>query len=108
MRADDVLEHAENAGLEFLDARSVEHCAADANHARTNLIDSHLGCLGGETDQSERGQQGGKCEPAHQHDFLLVIREKCLSVKEKWAQTFDSPGGVWYRSRAVVGQVPVS
>ena len=42
MRADDVLENADDVRLEFLDVRAVEHGAADAHHAGSDLADAHL------------------------------------------------------------------
>ena len=42
MRADDVLEHADDVRLEFLDVGAVEYRAADAHHAGPDVADAHL------------------------------------------------------------------
>ena len=60
MRADDVLEHAEDVDFEFFDARTFEDRAADADHARAKLIDAHLGRLRRSVHERQRGQE--QCE----------------------------------------------
>ena len=41
VRADDVLEHAENVDLELLDAGALEYRPADRDHAGTDFVDVH-------------------------------------------------------------------
>jgi hypothetical protein len=57
MRADDVLEHAQDVNFEFFDARPFEHRPADADHAGTDFVDAHLRALCRDVNQGERSQE---------------------------------------------------
>ncbi len=98
MRADHVLEHANDVGFEFLDVGAVEDGTADADHARPDLIDAHLG---GRARQQRRHPDHQRCkrdcEPTDWHGCNSVIREKCLLVKEKWAIVLTAIATVCYR-----------
>ncbi len=43
VRPDDVLEDADDVGLEFFDVRAVEYGATDADHAGPDVVHAHLG-----------------------------------------------------------------
>jgi hypothetical protein len=84
VRSDDVLEDADDVGLELFDVRAVEYRSADADHARPYVADAHV--RGGpvqERGRAENCRTQDEDEPAQCHGFNSVIREKCLRVKEK-------------------------
>ena len=98
MRADDVLENAEDVGLEFLDVRAVEDRMADADHARTDVFDVHLGGRAGDDGRhTDQGHEHGEHEPPKFHGFDSNLREKCLLVKEKWPIVLTAIAEVCYR-----------
>ena len=58
-RADDVAQHAEDVDLEFIEPITLEHGAADADHARLELVDGK--CCGGRRNaDANEEQQGGE------------------------------------------------
>ena len=70
MRPDDVLEHADDVDLEFLDPSPIEDRSADADHSGPDLIDAHL-----VPRSEEQRRHGGNCReqdkycPADLHGF---------------------------------------
>ena len=83
MRADDVLEHAEDVGLELLDVRAVEHRPADADHAGPDLVDVHLRrrrpTAGGQRRAEPRGRASSEPADCHGIQFRLYGRSACWS-----------------------------
>ena len=70
VRADDVLEHADDVGLEFLDVRAVEDRVADADHAGTDVLTSICGgraATGRATRSDSRATSRVNSEPASLH-----------------------------------------
>jgi len=72
---------------------AVENRSSHADHAGTDLTNAHLQRGGGHADEPEDDQQARNRDPAKRHEVSFVIREKCLSVKEKWALRVDNRGG---------------
>jgi hypothetical protein len=48
--------------FEFFDTRPLEHRASDADHAGTNVLDTHLCRLRGQVNERERGQHESEGE----------------------------------------------
>src|SRR5262249_11432729 len=94
VRADHVLQHAEDVDLEFLHVGAVEHGSPDPHHAGPNLVDPHLTRGGAERREADTGEEQGDAESSGAHGFRSIIREKCLLVKEKWAIELTSDRAV--------------
>ena len=56
LRADDVLDDADDVGFELLDARAFEDRVADADHARPDFRDTHLRGGGAQRSQPEEAR----------------------------------------------------
>ena len=72
--ADDVLEHAEDVGLELLDVRAVEDRPADADHAGPDLRDAHLRRRRAQRGQPEKTEAQRESEASARHGISTHYR----------------------------------
>ena len=113
VRADHILEHAENMGFELFDSSAVEYGSADGHHPGPDVLGAHRARRSlqrGLRRSDDQCRQAGKrhnrdeCKSVKAHGFQSIIREKCLLVKEKWAYTLTPSVASGIVLHSVVGR----
>src|SRR6185503_15251792 len=92
MRADHVLEHADDVGLELLDVRAIEDRASDPDHAGPNLVDSHLGGGAGWPGRDDgQDREQGKKKATDWHGFEIQFTGEVVAGQGEMGIRVDTP-----------------
>jgi hypothetical protein len=98
MRADDVLEHADDVCFEFFDVRAVENGASDPDHAGTDLGDRHLRRLAGQKGGREHRhpdewREDSESRPEKSHGITFNYSAEVLTGQGEMGDRIDSGCG---------------